>query len=132
MSVDGIDDVKCCLKVMGYDLLNDGIGIAALSIASGYNAVETASYIAIASLAEDIKRSKSNMEDLLKQMIHGAMLIEVLNDYKDKRLIHPSQWQNDVNALRGLATLDEQQLEWVKIILDDEMIAGKKLASICL
>ena len=120
-----IKSVERHLTIMGYDLLPYGAVVALAELESGYNEVETASHIALTTLALDIRESENNVVSLMSFTPHGMALLEVLKDYKDHREMNPTQWQNDSSAVWHIINIDEHQKPWIDKILSDP-IAGKQ------
>jgi len=128
-SVNPIDPVAAHLQAMGYDLTPYGATVALLEVESGYNAVEAASHIALTTMALDVREAGDDIERLLGFVPHGRALLEVLTEYKDQEAMHPTQWQNDANALVRVITVDEHQEEWIKKILSDPVAGKERLAN---
>jgi len=124
-----IDSVAKHLRVMGYDLTPYGAGVALLEIQSGYNEVETASHIALTTMALDIRGAGKSAKKLISFFLHGHSLLKVLKNYKDQNMMHPAQWQNDSNAVFRLSTIDENQEEWLEKILSDPIAGKERLAT---
>lgn len=123
-----IDSVAYHLQMMGYDLLPYGAGVAQAELSSGYNAVETASHIAFTTMARDVKEAGDDIMALAAFMPHGKALLELLKEYKDKKLMNPTQWENDARAIYHIVTVDEHQLEWIEKILSDPIAGKERLA----
>jgi hypothetical protein len=123
-----LDAVAYHLQIMGYDLLPYGAGVAQAELSSGYNAVETASHIAFTTLALDVKEAGDDIMALAAFMPHGKALLELLKEYKDKKLMNPTQWDNDARAVYHIISVDENQLEWIDKILSDPIAGKERLA----
>jgi len=115
------------LKIMGYDLVEDGADIAIKLMISGYNEIETASYISLISMALDVKKDL-DVERMFMINAHAVELLKILKQYKDVGLMRKSIWENDTRAMFNIATPSEHAEEWVDKVLSDEMIKGKILA----
>lgn len=124
---ESIDDVAKHLKIMGYDLNDYGIGAAYALLSSNYSSVEASSAIALTTMALDIKETQ-NIMSLIKISHHGMLLVEALTDYKSKKLMHPSQYLNDVKAIKSIMSVNEQQLANVDDILDDPILGKERVA----
>ena len=116
------------LKVMGYKLTSYGAGVALLGMNSGYNEVETASQIALTTMALDINNAGSDIVQLASFVPHAHALLEILRNYKDSGMMHPTQWKNDTNAIFRICTVDKYQKEWVEKILSDPIAGRNRLA----
>ena len=123
-----LDSVEYHLQMMGYDLLPYGAGVAQAELSSGYNAVETASHIAFTTMAWDVKEAGDDIMALVAFVPHGKALLELLKEYKDKKLMNPTQWDNDARAIYHIVTVDEHQLEWIEKILSDPIAGKERLA----
>lgn len=124
-----IAGVEIHLKSMGYDLTPYGAGVALLELESGYNAVETASHISLTSLAFDVRKAGTDIERLMHFASHSMAILDVLKVYQDKRMMNPTQWQHDTNAIRRVSTVDEHQEEWIEKILSDPIAGKERLAT---
>lgn len=125
---DNLESVIYHLQMMGYDLLPYGAGVAQAELSSGYNAVETASHIALTTMALDIKESGDDIIALAAFIPHAKALLELLKKYKEKKLMNPTQWDNDARAIYHIATVDENQLEWIEKVLSDPIAGKERLA----
>lgn len=123
-----LESVKTHLQVMGYDLLPYGVAVAWLELRSGYNDVETASHIALTTMALDIKRAE-NAIIFLAFWPHARALLEVLKKYKDNGQMHPTQWQNDSAAILHIVYVDKNQSQWIDDILSDPIAGKERLAN---
>jgi hypothetical protein len=131
-SSDPIARVAAHLEAMGYKLTPYGVGVALLGAQSGYSEVETASHIALTTMARDIKEAGTDIAKLIAFLPHGRAILEMLKQYKDAGLMHPTQWQNDANAFYGIMMVNAHQQEWVDQVLSD-LVAGKeRLATRCI
>jgi len=127
-----IERVATHLKVMGYDLTPFGAGVAVANLMSGYNHVETASYIALITMALDIRELRESGSDIVKlasYYTHAMALLEVLKDYKDNGTMREELWKNYSNALFHASYVDENQEKWVAMILSDPVAGKQRLAT---
>jgi hypothetical protein len=131
-SSDPLDQVAAHLEAMGYKLTPYGAGVALLGTESGYSVVETASHIALATMARDIKEAGTNVAKLIAFMPHAGAILELLKEYRDAGMMHPTQWQNDANAFYRIMKIDEHQKEWVAQILSDPVAGKERLATRCI
>jgi hypothetical protein len=122
-------DVVKHLRIMGYDPTPYGIGVALVSLQSGYNEVEVASHIAHVTLARDVRESGDDFVKLIGYRSHGMALLKVLKEYKDARAMHPTQWQNDAHAIMGIITVDSEQEAWLAKVLSDPVAGKQRLAT---
>jgi hypothetical protein len=117
------------LKIMGYDLTGYGAAVALLEVQSGYSAVETASHIALTTMALDIKSAEQDLERLMRIHSHAMALLKVLKEYRDKKMMRDSMCQNDATAVYHIATIDGQQGDWIDKILSDPIAGKERLAN---
>lgn len=118
-SSEPIARVAAHLEAMGCKLTPYGAGVALLGSRSGYSDVETASHIALTTMARDIKEAGTDIAKLIAFVPHGRAILEMLKEYKDAGMMHPTQWQNDSNASYGIMMINEHQQDWVNQILSD-------------
>ena len=124
-----IEHIATHLRVMGYDLTHYGAVVALLEFESGYNEVETASHIAYTTMALDIREAGYDIRLLMQFVSHAWSLLEILKEYKDKKMINPTQWQNDTTAIYHISAIDSQQEEWIEKILSDPISGKERLAN---
>jgi hypothetical protein len=117
------------LKIMGFDLTEYGTAVAVLEVQSGYSVVETASHIALTTMALDIKSARQDFQRSIRIHSHAMALLQVLKEYWDKKMMRDSIWQNDAKAVYHLATIDGQQGEWIDKILSDPIAGKERLAN---
>ena len=117
------------LKMMGYDLTPYGAAVALLQVQSGYSPVEAASHIALTTMALDIKGAERDFVKLMGFYNHAITLIKVLREYRDKKMMRDSIWQNDTQALYHIARFDLQSAEWIGKILSDPIAGKERLAN---
>ena len=122
-----VNGVSYYLKIMGYDISEDGKDIAVKLMVSGYNEVESSSYISMVSMALDVKNS-SDIIIITKIYSHAMDLLKLLKKYKDSGFLRENIWKNDSVAIFNISNPSEHVKEWVNKILSDEMIKGKSLA----
>ncbi len=123
-----ITAVAVHLEAMGYELEPYGVGLAFIEMESGYNAVETASHIALTTLARDVREAGTNIIKLMSFVPQAMHLLAVLKDYKDQDMMHPTQWQNDANAIWHVVNVNEHQEEWIEKVLSDPIAGKERLA----
>ena len=123
-----IAEVETPLRRMGYDLTLLGAGVALAGRMSGYNSVETASHIALITLALDIKEAGFDIEKLAAFIPRAEAHLKVLKEYKDRGMMDPALWKNDATAVFGVTMVDEHQEEWIEKVLSDEMAGKGRLA----
>lgn len=80
-------------------------------------------------MALDVKNTGDDALALTAFIPHAKALLEILKNYKDKKMMNPTQWENDARAVFHLATVDENQLEWISKILSDPIAGKERLAT---
>ena len=116
--VDPIEKIRETLQSLGYDLLKKGEVVAQDQLNQGYGIVETSSYIALMTMATDVKTNKIPTA-LLGINFHSNAVVKLLNDYFTQGLMDEEQFKNDITAFRNLTNVNESQFEWVDKILTD-------------
>jgi hypothetical protein len=122
-----ISEVGEHLRIMGYDLTDYGAAVALLEVESGYSVVETAAHIALTTMALDSKSADFERSILIHS--HAMALIQVLKEYRDKKMMRDSMLQNDARAVFHVATIDGQQREWIDKVLSDPIAGKERLAN---
>ncbi len=117
------------LKEMGYDLTPLGESVAMLGLKSGYNDAETASHIALTTMALDLRIAGSDVRKVMSYYPHTMTLLETLKNYKDKGMMRDELWKNDSNALLRVSTIDLKQEAWIAQVLSDPIAGKERLAT---
>jgi hypothetical protein len=116
--------------MMGYDINDEGSVIAIKMMKSGYNEVESASYIAMVTMALDIKNADKNLELLMSFSSHVRALLDLLKKYKDENKMREDVWKNNSKAIFKIFYLDENTKSWIeKILTSDDSIKWLRLAN---
>lgn len=126
--VTTIELVKDALRIMGYDLLPYGAGVALLELQSGYLPVEVASHLAHTTLARDMKERDGDVVGMLAALPHAQQLLRILKEYKDSGAIREAQWKNDSAAVWGVVAIGPAQKSWIDQILSDPVAAKQPVA----
>jgi len=121
---------KYHLRMMGYDISDEGSGIAIELMKSGYNEVESASYIAMVTMALDIKNAGKDMELLTSFVPHAHALLDLLKKYRDENKMNEDVWKNNSKAIFKISYLDEHTKSWIeKILTSDDSVKGLRLSN---
>lgn len=128
--IDGttIAEVAACLRELGYDLTPYGTGLALLEVASGYSAAETASHIALTTLAGDIEQAGLHISNLMAFVPHAKAMMQVLAEFRDAGKMREQLFQNDANAILRVATIDSKNREWLRKVLSDPIATKEPVA----
>ena len=124
-----ISEVADVLKQLGYKLTKHGTGVALLELQSGYSVIDTASHIALTTMARDISEAGNNIEKLIKFVPHASAIIEILEEWKNQCLMSEMQFQNDGKAFLGIVLIDAQQENWINKVLADPIAGRERLAN---
>lgn len=125
-----LDEMEYYLRLMGYDFTPRGGALALAVNMSGYTTAESASYIALHTMARDIKEIGTDALKMLHVNAHAMALLDLLKELKNQRAIHPNQWANDAAAFRGIAVPESGQEEWLQqIISSDPVASAERLAT---
>ncbi len=123
-----IESVEMALRIMGYDLLPYGAGVALLELQSGYMPAEVASHLAHTTMARDVKERDGDVAAMLAVLPHAQQLLRILKEYKDSGAIRADQWKNDSAAVWGVVAIGPQQRSWIEQILSDPVAAKEPVA----
>jgi hypothetical protein len=74
-TVSDITQVQEVLKELGYDMTPYGAGVALVSAGSGYSHAETASYLALATLALDAKEGENDVIKTMQLLSHARAMV---------------------------------------------------------
>lgn len=126
-SLDRLARVQKLLKAMGFEITPHGVAAALISMESSYSEADTAAGIAIATFARSMKAA----DNFLLQMainIHAIEVYKFLSQLREQGALHPTQWQNDSQALRGVTSPSEHQAEWIEKVLSDPLLGKEPVA----
>lgn len=128
-SPDELKQVEVNLKQLGYDPTFYGLGVAQLSLESGYSPAETASHLALVTLAMDANEAGNDIERLIALVPHARAMIDVLTELKNADLIREDIFKNDGRAILGVVIVEKDQPAWVERVLSDPVIAKERVAT---
>jgi hypothetical protein len=117
------------LKALGFDLLPYGAGVAIASHFSGYSPHESASLIASTTLALEIRNANNNVMVLMMVAAHATAVSRRLAGFAQQGLMRKDIFDNDMQALLGLITIDADQKKWVDRLLSDPVAGKERLAN---
>lgn len=124
-----LDRVQDALIKLGYNISHYGVGVALLSLESGYSHCETASHLALATLARDAKDAGFDITKLIALVPHARAMIDVLTEYKNAGLMRDELFKNDARAILGVVIVEKGQPEWISRVLSDPVIAKERVAT---
>lgn len=98
---DDLAKVEAFAEYLAYDLTRYGMGIALLSLESGYSHLETASHLALLTLALDAKEAGTDIVRLMFLVPHARSMIDVLKEYQQHHpsLMREALFKNDATAM---------------------------------
>ena len=129
LAQDDISTVEDMLFDLGFDLTQYGAAVVTLNLQSGYSDAETASHIALATIARDVRELGSDIRALAAIASHAQYILRVLKGFEEKGLIRKNLLQNDVQALVKIVTPSVDSEEWINKVLSDEVIAKERCAN---
>ncbi len=120
--------VKVYIEKMGYELLPSGVEVALLGLISDYSPIETASHIAYTTLALDMRETKWHASKMMLLMPQGQLLLAVLKECKDKKIMTTAQWQKHSMAVWSILNIAEHHQVSIDEILSDPITGKERLA----
>lgn len=128
---DDLAKVEAFAKYLAYDLTRYGIGVALLSLESGYSHLETASHLALVTLALDAKEAGTDIGRLMALVPHARSMIDVLTEYQQHHpgLMREALFKNDAVAMLKVVVVDKDQRAWIERVLSDPTIATQRVAT---
>lgn len=120
--------VEDSLKQLGYDITPYGVGVALLSLESGYNNVETASHLALATLARDAKEAGHDIVKLIALVPHARAMVDILSKCKEAGLMREELFKNDARAMLKVVIVDKDQPVWIERVLSDQIVSQDRVA----
>lgn len=118
-------EVKKHVEQFGYELTPHGIGVALLSIESGYSAGESASHVILLSIARDAKSAYQNLDtEATKQLNQfGQFALKILNMFKDAGYIRSNVWEKDTTAIGKIIFPSPESTKWIEKVLSNPVVA---------
>lgn len=126
---EDVKQVEDCLKKLGFDITVYGISVALLNLESGYNHCETASYLALATLAMDVKVAGTDIIKLIALLPHARAMIDILTSFKNAGQMREELFANDARAILGVTIVGKDQSSWLSKVLSDTVIAQERVAT---
>lgn len=126
---DLIVEVDDKMLELGFILSKYGTAVALLSRQSGYSAAETASHLALATIARDIREEPNNLDMTLAIANQAREMLQVLKRFVEDGDMRANFFKNDGLALVKIATPGPEQHEWLNRVLSDEIVARDRVAS---
>jgi hypothetical protein len=127
-----LNKVISSLGQLGYRISAYGVGVAILSLESGHSPCETASHMALVTLARDARDAGLDIAQLAILVPRATSMISVLIEFKNAGLIRESLFKNDARAILGVVMVDEHQEDWISLVLSDPILAGRRVATFCI
>lgn len=126
-----LDSVEEYAKYLGYDLTRYGLGVACLSLKSGYSQLETASRLALVTLAWDVKEAGTDIVTLIAFVPHARSMVDILTQYQKQHpgLMREELFKNDALAMLKVVMVDQDQRAWIERVLSDPTIASERVAN---
>jgi hypothetical protein len=128
-TTDKLKNVEMFLSELGYDITTYGGGVALLSLESGYSPWESASHLALSTLALDSKKAGKDIFRSLALLIHARTMVDVLSEVKDAGLMREEIFKSDARAMLKVATPENDQATWIARVLNDPIVSKDRVAS---
>lgn len=122
--------VEAALYRLGYKINFYGIGITRFSFVSGYSPCETASHLALSTLALDIKEGFPDIRKMMRPVPNASAMFHILVDFKNAGLMREELVENDARAIFHVITPGKHQLTWISQVLSDPLIAQNRVANL--
>lgn len=94
-----LQEVEYFLTKMKYQLKEAGLNAARFTLLRGYSAAETASYIAINTLINDIQKDSINPRNSIGFAQHAKILLEQFHNHQENGLLSPALANNRSQAV---------------------------------
>lgn len=124
-TTDDLTFVEHALNVSGYKLTPYGAGVSLMSLSNGFSKEETFSHIALMALSQHAKVAGSDAIELSKVSIRAMSIAENLTKLFRKDLIRSEIYKNDLNAIMAVSTINENQEDWISIVLESNSTSNK-------
>lgn len=121
--------VEQIAQYLGLRLTPYGAGVALLSVQSGYSSAETASHLAVVTLARDVQESGENLDAILRFSSLGMEILKWMKALKDKNAVREEIWRNDATAVGKIMIPSAETLPWIDKVLSDPVDGAERLAN---
>ena len=129
-NINAISFISNTLEVSGYTITRHGIAVSLMLMANGYSKEETFSYIALMSITQHANEAGDNVIELMKASTRGPSIANSIHDLYKSGGIRKELFENDINALSSVISIDENQQQWIdKILTSDPAANADKVAT---
>jgi len=122
-----INEVSEFLERLGYKLLPEGEGVVSVGIAGEQTHAEVASFIALYTLAREIRNAGDDIELLALQTVHAHEMLKLIKRYRGSDMIRKEPWEVLSTLIFKVSQVDSEQEGWLNQVLNTEL-AKLKLA----
>ena len=129
-TAEDLQMVKDFLQQLGYNLTTYGVAVSLLSLTSGYSHCETASHLAVLTLALDVQEAGDDAGKLIALLSHGHFMLDVLKEFNNENLMREEIWKNDSQAIFHISMINENQKNFVQKILISQLYSRNRLANL--
>lgn len=123
-----VREVEKLLKRLGFQLNEVGYAYAFMSLTSGYGYAETASQIALVTMARDVRQAMPDIVKVLKLLAHSRAIIDILKEMKDLGMFSEKAFLNDAAFFFKISIIDENQCTWISKLLEDPVLSNERLS----
>ncbi|MGQ6546036.1 hypothetical protein ACUNEV_00655 [Serratia sp. IR-2025] len=123
-NINAISFISNTLEASGYKITRHGIEVALMLLVSNYSKEETFAYISMISAAQHAQDAGDNAVELMSVASRGATLANVISDLYKNGGIREALYNNDINALSSVISIDENQKKWIDEILTKDPAAN--------
>lgn len=125
-AIAAVEEIAQCV---GLQLTSYGAGVALLSVQSGYSPAETASNLAVITLARDIQEAGENLDDMIRFSALGMEILKWMKELKDKNAVREEIWRNDATAVGKIMIPSAETFLWTEKILSGLTDGSERLAN---
>ncbi|HGV3502108.1 hypothetical protein [Providencia vermicola] len=125
---DSASFIQTNLARSGYLLTKHGVLVAFSILEKGFSKYETYSWIAVLASAQNMKVHR----DVIAQIQISKKCLSLTKDIKlmfDNNLLREDVFTNDINALHGILSIDENTDAWVERILSFDSYANESMVA---
>ncbi|MBD3671763.1 MAG: hypothetical protein HUJ29_13420 [Gammaproteobacteria bacterium] len=123
-----MEAVKQTLSELDYELNENGIAAAQVKLDSGSDPVEVATWIAVISMAYQLKHAGAAATGVLRFRPQAADLLEKVTALKEDGHLEARHWQELHDAILGISSINEQQARWIDDVLSHPLAQSSPLA----
>jgi hypothetical protein len=127
--ISDIAAVRQVAKYLGLQLTPYGVGLALVSVQSGYSSAETASHLAVLTLARDVQEAGTDLDARIRFYALGMAILKRMKELKDDNRMREEIWRNDSTTIGKIMIPSTETLPWINKVLSGSIDGAERVAN---